>query len=129
MVEDSGLFELQLRDSLIDNLVTSESMPSWQKSYLPRMSKYHVFRFESPVSDHSINLDKVESDLGETTIQLPDLVWLAKPNRHQAKLKIEIDRISVQPFEQSTRFSLLWDRIGTSPYPLSFHRTISSFGV
>ena len=94
VVEDSGLFELQLRDSLIDNLVASESMPSWQKSFLPRMSKYHVFRFESPVSDHSINFDKVESDLGETTIQLPDLVWLAKPNRHQAKLKIEIDRIS-----------------------------------
>ena len=94
VVEDSGMFELQLRDSLLDSLVASESIPGWQKSLLPRMGKFHVFRFESAVSNQSISVGKAESELGVTTIQLPDLVWLAKSNRHQAKLKIEIDRIS-----------------------------------
>ncbi len=94
VVEDSGIFELQLSDLLLDNLVASESIPSWQKSLLPRMSKYHVFRYESSESDNSIIVGKAESEQGETTILPSDLVWLAKPNRHQAKLKIEIDRIS-----------------------------------
>ncbi|HUP79083.1 MAG TPA: hypothetical protein VM260_11060, partial [Pirellula sp.] len=94
VVEESGTFELQVRDSHLDDLVTSDSIPDWQKSLLPRMNKYYLFRMESQPTDCSPDNQIAESGVQTPASHLTGLVGLVKPIRNQVKLRTAINRIS-----------------------------------
>ena len=94
VLEDSGQFELKLCDALLDDLVTVESIPDWQKSLLPRTGKYYVFRLDSQAPNPSINKVPKTTQERDSDTLLVDFFWDTKPYRRQASTKTEVDRIS-----------------------------------
>ena len=94
VLEDSGQFELKLCDALLDDLVTDESIPDWQKSLLPKNGKYYAFRFDSQAPNPSNNKKPKTTQERNSGTLPPDFVWDTKPYRRQASTKTEVDRIS-----------------------------------
>ncbi len=94
VLEDGGQFELKLCDALLDDLMTDESIPDWQKSLLPRIGKHYVFRFDTRAPNLSINKKPKTTQEPDAGTLHSDFVWNTKPYRRQASTKTEIDRIS-----------------------------------
>ena len=96
IVENNSAFELRLRESLLDAIVMEESIPEWQRGYLPKSNNHYMFRFDEPSSDGmTLNgpMTKYEPNKLESSISLSDppaLEWISIPNRLKAKVTTEI---------------------------------------
>ncbi len=97
VVEDDGMFELRLRDSLVDLLISDELIPDWQRSLLPKMGPYYVFRFEShSLDDSGRNNDGSYLEQHPGLVAFQDMEWEEKPSRFDATLKTDVDRTLLQ---------------------------------
>ena len=118
VVEESDTFELQMRDSLLDDLVASDSIPDWQKSVLPRMNKHYLFRMESQPTDCSPDNQITESGVKSPASHLTGFVWLVKPIRNQAKLRTEINRISPTTLQAKHEIQISFGSNRNEPFPI-----------
>ncbi len=94
VLEDSGLFELKLCDALLDDLVTDELIPDWQRTLIPRIGKHYAFRFDWQAPSHFVDTGAKKTRESESSPSFPDFAWATKPNRRQASTRTEIDRIA-----------------------------------
>ncbi len=97
VVEDDGMFELRLRDALVDLLISDELIPDWQRSLLPKMGPSYIFRFESHSMDQSTsNHENTYLEQDAVHAALMAMEWEEKPSRFEATVKTEVDRTLLQ---------------------------------
>ncbi len=85
IVEDSAAFDFQLQDLLVDALVLEDTLPEWQKVYLPKNTRHYIFRSEP--SNANAELSNASPFAFE---------WRETPNRLQATIKTDVDRFNAK---------------------------------
>ena len=117
IVQDDGMFELKLRDALLDLMISDELIPEWQRSLLPKVGAYYVFRFESHELDHLAfsNLENTNMEQNANLAALQGMEWDEKRSRIEASIKTEVDRTSLNALRVKHEIQLGFNAHGNEP--------------